>query len=189
MRVLVIVDHPRPSSLTHAVAGALAKGLSEAGHSHEILDLYASGFDPRMIPEDEPDWDDAAKRYSPTVQIEIARLRRADALAFVFPVWWWGLPAMTKGYIDRCFARGFAYGGATLPHHRALWLGLAAADAATFDKRGYRDALKVQLDIGIADYCGVKESRVELLHGSLDGGDAAQALIARARAIGLAWPA
>jgi len=189
MRVLVVVDHPRPASLTHAIAEALGRGLAEAGHAHETLDLYASGFDPRMIPEDEPDWDDAGKRYSPTVQIEIARLKRADALAFVFPVWWWGLPAMTKGYIDRCFARGFAYGGAALPHRRALWLGVAAADAATFDKRGYLAAIRTQLDIGIADYCGVKDSRVELLHGSLDGEATARALISRAYDIGRAWPA
>ncbi len=188
MRALVVVDHPRPASLTHAVANAFARGLGEAGHSHETLDLYASGFDPRMIPEDEPDWNDAGKRYSPTVQIEIARLKRAQALAFVFPVWWWGLPAMTKGYIDRCFARGFAYGGAELPHARVLWLGVAAADAATFDTRGYLEALKVQLDIGIAGYCGVKQSRLELLHGSLDGADAAGALIDRARDLGHTWP-
>lgn len=188
MRVLIIVDHPRPQSLTHAVARALADGLAEAGHEHETLDLYASGFDPRMIPDDEPDWDDARKRYSPTVQIEIARLRRAQAIAFVFPVWWWGLPAMTKGYIDRCFARGFAYGeDAKLPHRRALWLGLAAADAPTFAKRGYDDALRTQLDVGIADYCGISESRIELLHGSLDGEGAAQGLIDRARTLGRDW--
>ncbi len=189
MRVLIILDHPRQNSLTHQVAAAFAAGLADGGHTSETLDLHAAGFDPRMTPDDEPDWNDENKRYSYVVHTEIARIKRADALAFVFPIWWWGLPAMTKGYIDRTFARGFAYGGdAKLSLRKIQWLALGAADEATFAKRGYLDAMKTQLAVGIADYCGVPDSRIEMFYASLDGEEAVRTHLERARAIGQAWP-
>ncbi len=185
MRVLIVLDHPRQNSLTHQIAASFATGLAGAGHLSETLDLHASGFDPRMTPADEPDWNDAGKRYSYVVHTEIARIKRADALAFVFPIWWWGLPAMTKGYIDRTFARGFAYGDdARLSLRKIGWLALGAADEPTFAKRGYLDAMKTQLAIGIADYCGVPDSPIEMFYATLDGDEVIAAHIERARDIG-----
>ncbi len=188
MKILVVVDHPRPASLTHAVAGAFCSGLNRAGHEVATLDLYGENFDPRMTPADEPDWDDMTKTYSAEVEAHMERIRAVDAMAFVFPVWWWGLPAMTKGYIDRVFNQGFAYGGSTkVPLKRIDWLGIAANDKASYVKRGYLDALKTQALVGIANYCGVEDTRLELFYESLAGGDTGQRFCERAEALGRGW--
>ena len=130
MNVLVVFDHPRRDSFCGAVLDSLLGGLRATGHAAEIADLRAEGFDPRLPPADEPDWEDADKVYSDAVLAEQARMLRNDALAFVFPVWWWSLPATTKGWIDRVWNNGWAYGARTLPHKRALLLGTAAGSAA-----------------------------------------------------------
>src|SRR5690554_5691158 len=82
----------------------------EAGHDYEVLDLHGIGFDPVLKGVDEPDWLAAEESMSPEVEMEIRRMKEHDALAFIFPIWWWYLPAMLKGYIDRVFNNGFAYG-------------------------------------------------------------------------------
>jgi NAD(P)H dehydrogenase (quinone) len=74
MKVLVVYDHPRRDSLSGAVLDAFVEGLTEAGHSADIADLYAEGFDPRMPLADEPDWDDDDKVYSDAVLAEQARI-------------------------------------------------------------------------------------------------------------------
>lgn len=188
MDILLVVDHPRPASLTHAVADAFRTGLAQAGHTVAVLDLYGEGFDPRMTPADEPDWDDMSKRYGEEVEAHMDRIRAVDAMAFVFPVWWWGLPAMTKGYIDRVFNQGFAYGGDTkVPLKRIDWFGLAANDEESYIKRGYLEALRTQVLVGIANYCGVEDTRLELFYESLAGGDTATRYFRRAQALGRAW--
>lgn len=183
MKVLVVFDHPRRDSFCGAVLDSFAEGLVLAGHHVEIADLHAEGFDPRMTPADEPDWS-APKVYSPAVLAEQARVDRNDALAFVFPVWWWSAPAMTKGWIDRVWNRGWAYGERKLPLRKARMLGLCSSDAAHYAKRGYDMAMKTQLSLGVLDYCGIADAGVELLHGSLGDAPQRQALIATARQIG-----
>jgi putative NADPH-quinone reductase len=95
---------------------------------------------------------------------------RNDALAFVFPVWWWSLPATTKGWIDRVWNNGWAYGARTLPHRRALVLGTAAGSAASYEKRGYDQAMRIQLLTRTMEYCGIPESELHLLFDVLETG-------------------
>jgi len=188
MKILVVVDHPRPVSLTHAVADAFRSGLKRARHSVATLDLYAENFDPRMTPADEPDWADMAKTCSAEAEAHMDHIRAVDAMAFVFPVWWWSLPAMTKGYIDRVFNHGFAYGGDTkVPLKRIDWLGIAANDEASYLKLGYLEALKTQALVGIANYCGVADTRLEMFYESLAGGDTGKRFFERAEALGIGW--
>ena len=105
MDVLTVLCHPRRDSLTAAIAKEFRAGLAESGHGGELADLYAEGFDPLVLPPDEPDWNDATKRYSDAVLAEQARIERHQAIAMVFPVWWWSLPAMLKGWIGRASCR------------------------------------------------------------------------------------
>src|SRR5262245_12803221 len=126
LNVLVVFDHPRRDSFCGAVLDSVVAGLNAAGHVPEVADLRTEGFDPRLPPADEPDWNDADKVYSDAVLAEQARMMRSDALAFVFPVWWWSLPATTKGWIDRVWNNGWAYGDRKLKHRKALLLGTAA---------------------------------------------------------------
>ncbi|GMX66229.1 hypothetical protein Elgi_55010 [Paenibacillus elgii] len=168
MKILTVVSHPRVNSLTFSVADRFLQGLAEAGHETEMLDLHRSGFNPVLWEADEPDWSSDRKIYSPEVEAEIERMKKYDALAYIFPIWWFNLPAMLKGYIDRVWNNGFAYGSNKLHHKQVLWLGLAAAPKELFEKRQYDKMLSQHLNIGIANYCGISNSQVEILYDTLD---------------------
>ncbi|MGE4244764.1 MAG: NAD(P)H oxidoreductase [Parvibaculaceae bacterium] len=163
MNVLVVFDHPRRSSFGGAVLDSVLAGLAEAGHRAELADLRAEGFDPRLPSEDEPDWSDPDKRYSDRVLEEQARIARNDALCFVFPVWWWSVPATTKGWIDRVWNNGWAYGARKLPHRRALLIATASGSQESYSKRGYDTAMRTQLLVGMMEYCGIPESELKIL--------------------------
>jgi putative NADPH-quinone reductase len=189
MKVLTVFSHPRRESLSGAVLDAFAGGLREAGHEVEIADLHGEGFDPVMVEADEPDWDDSRKRYSDAVLREQARIAKSDALAFVFPVWWWSLPAMLKGWVDRVWNNGWAYGDVKLTHRKAVLLALAAGGGKSYRDSGYLAAMETQIIQGIMDYCGIADAKLHLLYDSL-GDEAARGLIvARAREIGLMFGA
>lgn len=185
MHALIVVSHPETSSLTHAVAAGLARGIaaSPAQHSCEIADLAAEGFDPRQTPADLAFF----RNQGPLPQeiaAEQARLNRADALVLVYPVYWWSFPALLKGWIDRVFTTGWAYD----PSERGIlqWLpvhlvALGAASRRTYAGRGYDTAMRTQIEHGIFDYCGARVLGSELL---IPAEDSAQALPATARRIG-----
>ena len=184
MKVLTVFDHPRRDSFCGAVLDRFVAGLGAGGHEAEIADLHAEGFDPRMPLADEPDWDDSDKRYSDAVLAEQARIARNDALAFVFPVWWWSTPAMTKGWIDRVWNNGWAYGTRKLPHSRALLIGTTSASAEAFAKRGYDRAIETQLVTGIMNYCGIQDADLRLMFEVTDDADRRTACLRDAGELG-----
>lgn len=108
MRCLVVHVHPLPRSLTRHFCDAARKVLTERGHSVTFLDLYEIGFDPRLR-EDERETHYAPVPNLRHVEQEVAQLRDAEMLVLVFPTWWFGLPAMLKGWIDRVFAPSVAF--------------------------------------------------------------------------------
>ena len=187
MKVLVVFDHPRRESFCAAVRDSLMAGLRSAGHEPELANLREEGFDPRLPVDDEPDWDDADKVYSPEVLAEQARIARNDALAFVFPVWWWSFPATTKGWIDRVWNNGWAYGGRKLTLSSALLVGTASGGPDTYAKRGYDEAMRVQLNVGIMDYCGIARSHLELMYDVMEDEATRRALLDRARHLGATY--
>ena len=186
MRVLLVTAHPRPGSLTAAVAAAFAEAAAANGHVIETADLMAEGFDPALREDDEPDWSNPAKTYSPAVRAEMARILRNEATVMIWPVWWWSLPAVLKGWIDRVWNNGWAYGddGARYPHDHVWSIGLAGGDRATYVRRGYDKAIEVQVETGILRYCKVPHPRQVLIYGTLDGDDARTAALATARRLG-----
>jgi len=184
MNILIVFDHPRRDSFCGALLDTFLEGLAEAGHRAEVADLRAENFDPRLPIGDEPDWNNADKVYSPEVLAEQQRISRNDALAFIFPVWWWSVPATTKGWVDRVWNNGWAYGERKLPHRKALMIGAAGGDEKTFTKRGYDTAIRTQLLTGMIDYCGIKEGELVLLYDLLGEDAARQNGIARTRELG-----
>ena len=180
----MIFDHPRRHSFCGAVLDELLAGLAEAGHEVEIADLHAEGFDPRMPEADEPDWADPDKRYSAAVLAEQARIARNEMLVFVFPVWWWSLPAMLKGWIDRVWNNGWAYGARKLPHRRALLIATAAGNAEDYQRRGYDRAMLTQIVTGIMNYCGIRDAELRLLYDVTEDAESRQAHLREARALG-----
>lgn len=162
-------------------------GLAARGHGVELADLRAEGFDPRLPLADEPDWDDPGKIYSEAVLSEQARVARNDAIAFVFPVWWWSFPATTKGWIDRVWNNGWAYGASKLALRKALLIGAASGSAKGYRKRGYDQAMHTQLLTGMMDYCGIAESELHLIYGVTDDDEVRRNGIASVRELGLAY--
>ncbi len=108
MRCLVVIAHPVPDSLCRALTTRTVAGLIAAGHQVEIEDLYDSGFAPALTAAERDSY------YAPTydgsdVQPQIDRLLAAEALILCFPTWWFGFPAILKGWFDRVWAPGVAY--------------------------------------------------------------------------------
>lgn len=171
MHTLIVVAHPEPQSLSHSIAVQIAEGaiLANPVDSYEIADLAAEGFDPRFSAADLS----VHRKEGPPpadVAIEQARIDRADALVLVYPVYWWSMPGLLKGWIDRVFSNGWAfdYGPDAalvkkLRHLRVHLIGVGGADAGTYDRHGYFGAMKTQIDHGIFDYCGATVVTSELL--------------------------
>ncbi|GAB3220329.1 NAD(P)H oxidoreductase [Glycomyces halotolerans] len=162
---LVVVAHHRPDSLTAHIGRKVADRLEAGGYRIDRMDLHAEGFDPRMTVADQPDWGDRDKIYSEEVRAHQARLLNAEVIVPVFPVYWFSLPAILKGWIDRVWGYGFAYGRSKprLAGRRMLWLGLAGAAAGDSIAPVMKEALEGQLRDGISYYCGIAEAAVEIL--------------------------
>ncbi|MFJ2740837.1 NAD(P)H oxidoreductase [Streptomyces sp. NPDC087440] len=162
---LVVVAHHRADSLTAHTARRAAARLEAAGYRIDLLDLRAEGFDPQMNVADEPDWGNREKAYSDEVQAHMQRILDADVVVAVFPVYWQSVPALLKGWIDRVWNYGFAYGRSKprLAGKRMLWLGLAGATSDDSIVAGMQTVLETNLSEGIAYYCGFSQSTVGLL--------------------------
>ncbi len=187
MKVLLVSAHVRPNSLTKTAADAFAGAAVANGHEIEWANLVAEGFDPVLREPDEPDWDDPDKVYSSEVIREMERIGRNQATVIVFPVWWWSMPAILKGWIDRVWNNGFAYGGRNYPHKRVWMIAIAGTKAASYRKRGYDTAMQTQLDTGILGYCGIEDRRLEVLYGSIEGDSYPAQMIEDARKIGASF--
>ena len=109
MKILLVSTHVRPDSLTMAAAQAFAQSAIANGHEIEWAKLVEEGFDPVLREPDEPDWDDPDKIYSEEVIREMRRIERNVATVMVFPVWWWSMPAILKGWFDRVWSPKFAF--------------------------------------------------------------------------------
>ncbi len=113
MEVLMVVAHPLGDSLTEHIADHTAARLAARGHSVRRRNLYAEGFDP-VLGADE------RRAYYGDGFEDRAGLQQAQALVLVFPTWWFGMPAILKGWIDRSFLPGVAFdhtpgGGPMIP--------------------------------------------------------------------------
>ena len=124
MKVLIVYAHPEPKSFNGAMKQAALETLEAAGHSVIVSDLYAMKFDPVAGPDDvtgaprDADVFSLAKEqtkahetqsFARSIRAEQEKLTQADFVILQFPIWWFGMPAILKGWADRVFARGFAY--------------------------------------------------------------------------------
>ncbi|OEC93245.1 MULTISPECIES: NAD(P)H-dependent oxidoreductase [unclassified Rhizobium] len=169
MHALIVVSNPNPDSFSYAVAAKVAEGVTASGGSYEIADLAAEGFDPRFSAADIA----AHLREGPSpedVVAEQARIDRADALVLVYPVYWWSMPGLLKGWVDRVFSNGWAYddipGNGTikrLGHLRVHLIAIGGATMRTYARHGYFGAMRTQIDHGIFGYCGAPVATSELL--------------------------
>ena len=108
MHVLMIFAHPREDSLSAALRDAARAALEGAGHTVELRDLYAEGFRAELTGDERGRYHDVDGNLE-GIEDHVAALRRAEALVLVHPTWWYGMPAILKGWFDRVWAPGIAF--------------------------------------------------------------------------------
>lgn len=176
MHLLTVFSHPVAGTYPSAVLEAFHRPFKEAGHTIDTLDLHAEDFDPRFTR------DDHAHFWGGPIPEGIADMHRrveaADRLAFVYPVYWWGMPAMMKGWIERVFTGGWAYqfgagvedrgtediAASMLPGVPTTLIGIAGSTKRAYDKYGYSAAMRTQLDVGTFAYCGITDVESHLIY-------------------------
>lgn len=123
MQVLIVYAHPEPSSFCAALRDRAVKTIRAAGHAATVSDLYAESFNPVAGRHDFTTVADpgrfhyqseqlhAARRngFSDEIRREQDRVRSADVIVIIYPIWWAGPPAIFKGWLERVLAYGFAY--------------------------------------------------------------------------------
>jgi NAD(P)H dehydrogenase (quinone) len=107
VRTLIVYCHPNPESFSGALYAAAKEGLG----SHELrcIDLYAEGFEPVMSLQERKDYLINPKAIEVKLQSHVDALRWCEHIVFVFPVWFYGPPAMLKGWLERVWLPGVAF--------------------------------------------------------------------------------
>jgi putative NADPH-quinone reductase len=116
-RALVVFAHPCAESFSAALKAVVVDRLTARGWQVDLCDLYGEGFDPVLTAGERRGYQDEATNTLP-VQAQVDRLRAAEVLVFVYPVWNFGMPAILKGWIDRVFLPGVSFrleGGLVAP--------------------------------------------------------------------------
>lgn len=124
MKVLVVYAHHEPRSFNTALLQRSVETLQRCGHEVRVSDLYAMGFNPiasaadfriRRFPEAlqydrEQKHAHEHRAFADDIQAELEKVLWCDFLILQFPLWWWSVPAIMKGWIDRVFVNGVVYG-------------------------------------------------------------------------------
>ena len=108
MRALVIYCHPTETSFTAAVRDTVLDRLEAAQAEIRVIDLYAEAFEPALSREELACYEDETVNCAP-VQAHVDALKWCDTLVFIYPTWWYGLPARLKGWLDRVMVPGVAF--------------------------------------------------------------------------------
>lgn len=168
---LIVTAHPIETSLSHTLTQRIAGKLQEQGTQVEIADLHAEGFSPAMIRADLDLYHGDASAFPDDVLREQKRVERADMLIFVFPFYWWSVPALLKGWFDRVLTVNWAYKvgeeGRIVGNLRDVPVRLVAtagSDIAGFDKHGYSAAIQSQIVEGVFGFCGLKNVTLDILY-------------------------
>lgn len=163
MKYLWVFAHPEPRSLNAALRDRALEALRDEGHEVVVSDLYEMDWDP-VVRRSDYGLDDDARfdvgrasghahaegRVSKDIAEEQRKLLEADLVVLQFPLWWYSMPAILKGWVDRVFVKGFAYGVSdpqdprrtlrygegTFAGKRAMVVTTAGGTSASFGGRG-----------------------------------------------------
>ena len=166
MNFLLTYAHPNPESFNHALFRITREALLAAGHAVRVHDLYAMGFDPVLAPADFEAIAGGGAR--PDVAALQADIRWAGRLFMTYPIWWYSRPAILQGYIDRVFARGFAYGevagkAGKLTQDKALVFQTTGSPEASYGEDGKR-ALHLPMREGTLGYFGIPDVEIHTFY-------------------------
>ncbi len=115
MRILLVHCHPVAASYCAALRDRALAALASGGHEVQVIDLYREGFDPVLSAAERTSYLEHTAANIAGVQSHVDALRRAEGLLFVFPTWFYGPPAMLKGWLERTWLPGVAF---TLPQKK-----------------------------------------------------------------------
>lgn len=159
MKHLIICAHPNPNSLNSHLKQTLVENLWDYGHEVEVRDLYHISFNPILSLNDMNG--QRKGQVADDVKQEQQFILWADCITFIHPIWWTGLPAIMKGYIDRVFSYGFAYRydqgvQKGLLKKQAIIINTHGKSHEEYSSIGMDTALSLTSDKGIYSYCGLE---------------------------------
>jgi NAD(P)H dehydrogenase (quinone) len=137
MKIVVVYSHPVAESFGAAVLETVLSALQANGHEVRLLDLYQMNFDPVMQADERRTYNDRAPT-DPALTEHIEALRWAEGIVFVYPTWWYSMPAIMKGWFDRVWGVDVAFaldpnGGAIVPLMRHVkFLAVVTTCGASF---------------------------------------------------------
>ncbi|GAA4936001.1 NAD(P)H-dependent oxidoreductase [Streptomyces coeruleoprunus] len=192
-KILVVTAHPEPRSLNAALTAFAVRHLRAAGHQVRVSDLYAMKWKAQVDADDFPDHADGGRldvlagheratlagRLTPDVAAEQEKVVWSDAVVLQFPLWWFSVPAILKGWFDRVFTNGFAHGPAVPPPYsegalggrRALVSVTVGARESAFSDRGVHGPLADVLhpvQHGLFWFTGMAPLEPFALYGTVD---------------------
>jgi NAD(P)H dehydrogenase (quinone) len=159
MKNLIIYAHPNSGSLNHFFKQTILETLQESGEEVEVRDLYEINFNPVLSLNDMNG--QRMGKVASEIQTEQDFITWADRIIFVYPIWWTGMPAIMKGYIDRVFSYGFAYRyddgvqKGLLTGKKTVIVNSHGKSNAEYEASGMDKALALTSDTGIFTYCGL----------------------------------
>lgn len=158
MKHLIIYAHPNQESLNGQFKQAIEKILVQQKQDVIVRDLCTLGFDPVLSLEDMTGQRKGI--VNELIKNEQEYIKWADIVTFIYPIWWTGMPAIMKGYIDRVFSYGFAYRydqgiqKGLLTGKQAIILNTHGKSNEEYSTIGMDKALLLTSDKGIYTYCG-----------------------------------
>lgn len=161
-KTLIVMAHPNPDSFNQAIKEHLVAELEAQNHQVRVRDLYALGFDPVLSLEELQRYDSQEGEVPADVQVEQDEILWADNLVFIYPTWWWSMPAVMKGYFDRVFLPGFAFSAdeqgikGLLTGKKAWIVQTTGSDQAYIEENGLDRMVKTPMEIGLFNFCGIE---------------------------------
>lgn len=160
MKHLIIYAHPNAGSLNCHLKQTVVETLKQQKHEVVIRDLYNLNFNPILSLKDISG--QRMGEVSQDVKKEQEYITWADHITFIYPIWWTGMPAIMKGYIDRVFSYGFAYRydagiqKGLLKGKQTTIINTHGKSQAEYESIGMDKALSLTSDTGIFEYCGLE---------------------------------
>ena len=188
MNVFLILAHPERRSFNGAMFDTAAGTLRAAGHTVATSDLYRMGFDPvssrrNFTTVHDPDYLKLQAEelhasehagFAPDLEAELVKLEAADLVIWQFPLWWFGLPAIIKGWVDRVFAMGRTYGGGriyetgTFRGRRAMLSLTTGGPQPAYQPGGFNGDINGVLrpiQRGMLEFVGFDVLKPQIVHG------------------------